>query len=64
VSGGGLAVALAELVTEAAGVDVTLPDRTAAFDETPGRVVVQTTDPEAVADLAGEPSGCARARAI
>ena len=54
VSDGGLAVALAELVTDAAGADVTLPDRVAAFDETPGRLVVQTTDPEAVADVAGD----------
>ncbi|WP_144799614.1 phosphoribosylformylglycinamidine synthase subunit PurL [Halorubrum depositum] len=54
VSDGGLAVALAELVTDAAGADVTLPDRVAAFDETPGRLVVQTTDPEAVADLADD----------
>jgi len=54
VSDGGLAVALAELVTDAAGADVTLPDRVAVFEETPGRLVVQTTDPEAVAELAGE----------
>ncbi|QKY16094.1 phosphoribosylformylglycinamidine synthase subunit PurL [Halorubrum sp. CBA1229] len=54
VSDGGLAVALAELVTDAAGADVRLPDRVAAFDETPGRLVVQTTDPEAVAEAAGE----------
>ncbi|PHQ39140.1 phosphoribosylformylglycinamidine synthase II [Halorubrum persicum] len=53
VSDGGLAVALAELVTDEAGADVTLPDRVAAFEETPGRLVVQTTDPEAVADRAG-----------
>ena len=53
VSDGGLAVALAELVTEDAGADVRLPDRVAAFEETPGRLVVQTTDPEAVADCAG-----------
>jgi len=45
VSDGGLAVALAELVTDAAGADVTLPDRVAVFEETPGRLVVQTTDP-------------------
>ncbi|WP_128904146.1 phosphoribosylformylglycinamidine synthase subunit PurL [Halorubrum amylolyticum] len=51
VSDGGLAVALAELVTDDAGADVTLPDRVAAFEETPGRLVVQTTDPEAVAEL-------------
>ncbi|QHS16122.1 phosphoribosylformylglycinamidine synthase subunit PurL [haloarchaeon 3A1-DGR] len=54
VSDGGLAVALAELVTDAAGADVELPDRIAAFEETPGRLVVQTTDPEAVAELAGD----------
>ncbi|MDZ5812028.1 phosphoribosylformylglycinamidine synthase subunit PurL [Halorubrum sp. AD140] len=54
VSDGGLAVALAELVTDAAGADVTLPDRVAAFEETPGRLVVQTTDPEAVAEAAGD----------
>ena len=54
VSDGGLAVALAEMVTDDTGVDARLPDRVAAFDETPGRLVVQTTDPEAVADLAGE----------
>ena len=54
VSDGGVAAALAELVTDAAGADVTLPDRVAAFDETPGRLVVQTTDPEAVADVAGD----------
>jgi len=41
-------------VTDAAGADVTLPDRVAVFEETPGRLVVQTTDPEAVAELAGE----------
>ncbi|PAU85170.1 phosphoribosylformylglycinamidine synthase II [Halorubrum salipaludis] len=54
VSDGGLAVALAELVTDEAGADVTLPDRVAAFEETPGRLVVQTTDPEAVAEAAGD----------
>ena len=54
VSEGGLAVALAEIVTDDAGVDATLPDRVAAFDETPGRLLVQTTDPEAVAAAAGD----------
>ncbi|MFC7324841.1 phosphoribosylformylglycinamidine synthase subunit PurL [Halorubrum rutilum] len=54
VSDGGLAVALAELVTDDAGADVSLPDRVAAFDETPGRLVVQTTDSEAVAEAAGD----------
>ncbi|MGZ0745646.1 phosphoribosylformylglycinamidine synthase subunit PurL [Haloparvum sp. AD34] len=54
VSDGGLAVALAELITADVGVDVDLPDRVAAFDETPGRLLVQTTDPEAVAEIAGD----------
>ncbi|SNR30370.1 phosphoribosylformylglycinamidine synthase subunit II [Halorubrum ezzemoulense] len=54
VSEGGLAVALAELVTDDAGVDATLPDRVAAFDETPGRLLVQTTEPEAVAAAVGD----------
>ena len=54
VSEGGLAVALAELVTDDAGIDATLPDRVAAFDETPGRLLVQTTDPEAVAAATGD----------
>ena len=54
VSDGGLAVALAELVTDEAGVAVELPDHVAAFEETPGRLVVQTTDPDAVAELAGD----------
>ncbi|QWC19603.1 phosphoribosylformylglycinamidine synthase subunit PurL [Halorubrum sp. 2020YC2] len=54
VSEGGLAVALAELVTDDAGVDATLPDRVAAFDETPGRLLVQTTDPEALAAATGD----------
>ncbi|RAW44546.1 phosphoribosylformylglycinamidine synthase subunit PurL [Halorubrum sp. 48-1-W] len=54
VSDGGLAVALAELVRDGAGADVSLPDHPTAFEETPGRVVVQTTDPDAVAELAGD----------
>ncbi|MFC5135696.1 MULTISPECIES: phosphoribosylformylglycinamidine synthase subunit PurL [Haloferacaceae] len=54
VSDGGLAVALAEFVDDDAGADVSLPDHAAAFEETPGRVVVQTTDPDAVAELAGD----------
>ncbi|MEZ3163797.1 phosphoribosylformylglycinamidine synthase subunit PurL [Halorubrum sp. RMP-47] len=54
VSEGGLAVALAELVTDDAGVDATLPDRVAAFDETPGRLLVQTTDSEGVAAATGD----------
>ena len=54
VSDGGLAVALAELVSEEAGADVALPDHVAAFEETPGRLVVQTTDPDAVAEIADD----------
>ncbi|WP_224332227.1 phosphoribosylformylglycinamidine synthase subunit PurL [Haloprofundus halobius] len=48
VSHGGLAVSLAEMVTESAGVDVAVDDAIKLFDETPGRAVVETTDPEAV----------------
>jgi phosphoribosylformylglycinamidine synthase len=54
VSHGGLAVALAEMVTDDVGANVTLPgtDSPAAhlFHEQPGRVVVETTDPAAVTD--------------
>ncbi|MFB6154742.1 MAG: phosphoribosylformylglycinamidine synthase subunit PurL [Haloferacaceae archaeon] len=48
VSHGGLAVSLAEMVTADAGADVAVADAVALFDETPGRAVVETTDPEAV----------------
>jgi phosphoribosylformylglycinamidine synthase len=48
VSHGGLAVTLAEMVTAETGVAVDLDDAVAAFDETPGRAVVETTDPEGV----------------
>jgi phosphoribosylformylglycinamidine synthase len=51
VSHGGLAVTLAELVTEAAGVTASLPgdDPTRElFGEAPGRALVVTTDPDAV----------------
>ena len=47
VSHGGLAVTLAEMV-EAAGVSAAVEGTVALFDETPGRVVVETTDPTAV----------------
>jgi len=53
VSHGGLAVTLAEMV-EDAGVEVSVESVTALFDETPGRVVVETTDPDAVRDAAGD----------
>ncbi|MGM0397710.1 MAG: phosphoribosylformylglycinamidine synthase subunit PurL [Halobacteriota archaeon] len=48
VSDGGLAVTVAEMVTEDAGADVSVPDRLGLFAEAPGRAVVETTDPEAV----------------
>jgi phosphoribosylformylglycinamidine synthase len=50
VSHGGLAVTLAEMVTDDAGVDAAVDDVVALFDETPGRAVVETTDPDAVAE--------------
>jgi len=48
VSHGGLAVTLAELITEEAGANVSLDGVVDLFDETPGRVVIETTEPEAV----------------
>ncbi|WP_293033223.1 phosphoribosylformylglycinamidine synthase subunit PurL [Natronococcus sp.] len=51
VSHGGLAVALAEMITETAGLEVTVPvdDPTGAlFHEQPGRALIQTDDPDAV----------------
>ncbi len=48
VSHGGLAVTLAEMVTDDAGAAVELADATTLFDETPGRAVVETTDPDGV----------------
>jgi len=50
VSHGGLAVTLAEMVTDDAGADVALKSPLAAFDEQPGQVVVETTEPGAVRD--------------
>ena len=48
VSNGGLAVALAEMVTAESGADVAVEDPVALFEETPGRAIVETTDPDAV----------------
>jgi phosphoribosylformylglycinamidine synthase len=48
VSRGGLAVTLAEMVTDEAGVEAAVDDRTALFEETVGRAVVETTDPDGV----------------
>jgi len=50
VSHGGLAVTLAEMITEEAGATVSLNDPATLFDEQPGRVVIETTEPEAVRD--------------
>ena len=55
VTHGGLAVALAEMTTPEAGLDVTLDaddPAEALFYEAPDRVLVQTTAPEAVEELA------------
>ncbi|PCR90754.1 phosphoribosylformylglycinamidine synthase subunit PurL [Natrinema ejinorense] len=51
VSHGGLAVALAEMVTEDAGLEVAIPSDQPAgalFHEQPGRALVQTESPESV----------------
>jgi phosphoribosylformylglycinamidine synthase len=54
VSNGGLAVTLAEMVSDAAGVSVAVDGVGALFDETPGRVVVETTDVAAVKTAAAD----------
>jgi phosphoribosylformylglycinamidine synthase len=54
VSDGGLAVTLAELVTEDAGADASVPDAPALFAEAPGRAVVESTDPDAVREAVGD----------
>jgi phosphoribosylformylglycinamidine synthase len=54
VSHGGLAVTLAEMVSAGAGVDASVDGVEALFDETPGRVVVETTDPDAVRAAVGD----------
>ncbi|SFF99861.1 phosphoribosylformylglycinamidine synthase [Halopelagius inordinatus] len=48
VSHGGLAVSVAEMVTDDAGADVALDSSLSLFDETPGRAVIETTDADAV----------------
>ncbi|PSP76437.1 phosphoribosylformylglycinamidine synthase subunit PurL [Halobacteriales archaeon QS_1_68_20] len=48
VSHGGLATTLAEMVTADAGATVELPDGGSLFHETPGRAVVETSDPAAL----------------
>ncbi|GAB6860085.1 phosphoribosylformylglycinamidine synthase subunit PurL [Haloplanus litoreus] len=54
VSHGGLAVTLAEMVTAETGISAAVDDVEALFDETPGRIVVETTDVEAVEAAAGD----------
>mgnify|MGYP000513046660 CR=1 FL=1 len=54
VSHGGLAVTLAEMTSDEAGISATVEGVEALFDETPGRVVVETTDPDAVREAAGD----------
>ncbi len=57
VSHGGLAVSLAEMVSADAGLDVSIPTDDPAgalFHEQPGRVLVQTDDPDAVRELVGD----------
>jgi phosphoribosylformylglycinamidine synthase len=54
VSHGGLAVTLAEMVGEA-GATVEVPDVPSLFSETPGRAVVETTDPEWLRDAVDVP---------
>ncbi len=58
VSHGGLAVTLAEMISKGVGATVTLPGdghpEGRLFSELPGRVVVETTDPDAVRNLAGQ----------
>ncbi|MCD2199122.1 phosphoribosylformylglycinamidine synthase subunit PurL [Halobacterium sp. KA-4] len=51
VSDGGLAVTLAEMVKESAGVEVDVPSVGALFSEAPGRAVVETTDAGALRDV-------------
>jgi phosphoribosylformylglycinamidine synthase len=48
VSHGGLAVTLAEMITADAGADVAVENAAELFAEQPGRVVVETTEPDAV----------------
>jgi phosphoribosylformylglycinamidine synthase len=50
VSHGGLSVTLAEMVGDA-GVEASVESVEALFDETPGRIVVETDDPDAVREV-------------
>ncbi len=42
------------MVTESAGVDAALADAAALFSEAPGRVVVETTDADALREAVGD----------
>ena len=55
VSDGGLAVTLAEMVTEDAGVEADVPSVAALFSEAPGRAVVETTDVEGLREAVDGP---------
>ncbi|MCG1002811.1 MULTISPECIES: phosphoribosylformylglycinamidine synthase subunit PurL [Halobacterium] len=55
VSDGGLAVTLAEMVDEDAGVAVDVPSIDALFSEAPGRAVVETTDADALREAIDAP---------
>jgi phosphoribosylformylglycinamidine synthase len=48
ISNGGLLVTLAEMITPETGLSVSLSSPTMLFTETPGRAVIETTDPAAV----------------
>ncbi|MEF8771752.1 phosphoribosylformylglycinamidine synthase subunit PurL [Halodesulfurarchaeum sp.] len=54
VSDGGLIVTLAEMVHEAGGVEVNVPNAKTLFSEAPGRIVVETTDRDALESAVGE----------
>jgi phosphoribosylformylglycinamidine (FGAM) synthase-like enzyme len=55
VSDGGLAVTLAEMVSEDAGVDADVPSIVALFSEAPGRAVVETTAPDVLGEAVDAP---------
>ncbi|NIB99286.1 phosphoribosylformylglycinamidine synthase subunit PurL [Halobacterium sp. R2-5] len=55
VSDGGLAVTLAEMVGEDAGVDAEVPSVGALFSEAPGRAVVETTDADVLREAVDAP---------
>ena len=55
VSHGGIATTLAEMVTRQSGASVSLPTSVATlFSEGPGRVIVETSDPETTRSVIGD----------